>query len=264
MWLLSLGALLVRRTHRTDRLVAALVVGAMLAGAIVFDGDSLVYLTHIWPILLLPIAPLITHGFGGQSPVGWRRPALVTALVVTAISIQTLASVRHAQSRLETRRATERVTTAATTRALWVQTHASVGCHLAGDPGLYVRYFMAFPRFTGTRATEEQIGSSYFGLADRVVEYWREKQPDVIFGDVSAALTQYIHAAAYEDAHDDVWIKRRTARQDASSGRSREGLSSTVQEEALASTRYCAPSGQRAKPGSSRRAHANGRGKMNR
>jgi hypothetical protein len=86
-----------------------------------------------------------------------------------------------------------------------VQGLASPGCILAGPTELYAKYFMAYPMFIGTRAVEIRIGSTYYGLQDQIVEYWRIKRPDVVFGTPSQGLDTYVATAGYVPIADGVW-----------------------------------------------------------
>src|SRR4029078_5569321 len=84
---------------------------------------------------------------------------------------------------------------------------ASSSCTLAGPTGLYAEYFMAYPRFVGTRRVEVLIGSTYYDMQNALPQYWAEKNPDLVFGPVDAPLAYFLMDKHYVRVADAVWRK---------------------------------------------------------
>jgi Dolichyl-phosphate-mannose-protein mannosyltransferase len=191
---LALSALIIRR-HADPYRWCAIVAGAIVGGAIVFNSPSALYFAAILPCFVPVIADFVANGFGKGAP--------VTLLVLTVAMSPTLlgrtaAAVRRA-------RVPEPVTRPA---AVDVVTRiASHECVLAGPTDLYAEYFMAYPKFVGARPVEVAIGSTYYGLQNDLVGYWRAKRPDIVIGPLGDGLADYLNADRYLKVADDVWRK---------------------------------------------------------
>jgi len=185
-----------------------MVLGAFAGGAVVFNGESPIYLSQIWPVLALPVAPLLTHGLTGRGMVTWRGPALLTVLAMAALCARYAAAVPTSLELVE--RIKELQTNDGDAASRWVRSRVSPECHVAGDASAYVPHFMRYPRFTSTRDAEVRIGSAYFGLENGAIEYWQQKNPDVVFGVLSPQLDAYVHERAYQQPSGGVWLTSST------------------------------------------------------
>ena len=207
LWLLSLVPLLRIRAHPRDRDVGILIAGALLGAAVILNGQSPVYATHVLPVLVLPLAPLLTHGFTRRGRIPWRQVSAVGIIALGSLAVGQILAVPRALEAVARNRDNPRTSQAAVALVDRVRLTASNGCHVAGDTSLYVPYFTDYPAFTGTRETEVRIGSTYFDLADNLVEYWRRKQPDVVFGELTFGLAAYVQQQGYLAAGDQVWVR---------------------------------------------------------
>lgn len=213
-WALALVALYLPGATDAGRRARVLVPGVLVGAAVVLNGTSPIYATHLLPVLVLPVAGLFAR-LVSVAPGRVAVVGLVPVLVLVGLA------AREAIQWPRTMAAVERFERDAIagdgddTRALVsrVRDRASVGCHLAGDTSLYVPYFTDYPAFTGTRETEVRIGSSYARLRDDRVAYWRLKAPDVVFGDLDADLARFVESGGYDAVGDRVWIH--TARRSA-------------------------------------------------
>ncbi len=207
LWLFGLPTfILFRQTPHAFR-GRALVVGAVLGGGIVFNSPSPLYFSAILPFFVPALASFVTHGFGRKAKVRWVD---VAASSVALLLIVTIAILPGVLSR--TRPAIARLSqpkTVKTTPAIvdLVKSSASSECIVAGPTDLYAEYFMAYPRFVGTRWVEVLIGSTYYDLQQNAVAYWHEKHPDIVFGKPDAGLDAYLAEAKYVPIAEGVWKK---------------------------------------------------------
>lgn len=206
-WMLAVVVLFAPGKGRASTQQRALLLGTVIGAAVVLNGESPVYATHTLAVLLLPVAGLLGRlSFGPSEQSGRWQPVLLLAILAGLVGREALQWPRTAARVAELHEA-------ATTSGAWrtlvddVRSRASTGCHLAGDTGLYVPHFTDYPSFTGTRATEVRIGSSYARLSNDLAGYWRLKAPDVVFGDVPTALAAYVREDGYQLVADGVWVR---------------------------------------------------------
>jgi 4-amino-4-deoxy-L-arabinose transferase-like glycosyltransferase len=192
--LLALAAFLIGRRAAPHKW-RAIVAGAIVGGAIVFNSPSPLYFSAVLPCFVPVIADFMANGLG-------KRALVILVVVAAAMSPTLLARTTSATRRAM---APDRATRPAAVDV--VRTIASDECVLAGPTDLYARYFMAYPKFVGSRSVEVAIGSTYYGLQNDLVAYWRTKQPDLVFGPPSEGLTDYLRDDRYVNVGDDVWRK---------------------------------------------------------
>ncbi len=193
--LLALSAFVIRR-HSDPYRWRAIVVGAILGGAIVFNSPAALYFAAIFPCFVPVIADFAANGFG--------KRATMTLLVLAVIMSPTLL----ARTTSAIRRATQPVPRTTSDVVVYaVAGIASRECVLAGPTDLYAQYFMGYPKFVGTRKVETQIGSTYYGLQNDLVAYWRAKRPDIVIGPLGDGLAEYLQQDRYRQVTDDVWTK---------------------------------------------------------
>jgi hypothetical protein len=205
LWIGSLLPLAGLRRHPRDAVVRTLVLAAVAAGGVVFNGDSPIYLNHILPVLILPVAPFLTHGVTARGLVSWRAPAIVTILAMAVICALYTSSVPSILSRQRTYSAYWDVNSGSA-GASWVRSRVSPKCHVAGDARTYIPQFMEYPRFTSTRLLEVRMGSAFYGIKGDEIEYWRRKNPDVVFDVLTPQLRAYLLERSYEQLTHDVWF----------------------------------------------------------
>ncbi|HEX5216840.1 MAG TPA: hypothetical protein VFV98_15370 [Vicinamibacterales bacterium] len=204
LWLFGVTALLLFRPDPDRYRARPLLAGALIGAGIVLNSASPVYFAPLVPLFVPALASAVTHGASRVVRLGLAQVtvwAFGLWLVVAAAIGATLA-VRFADARSHVREASAQ-TAPAIVEA--VRQAASHDCLLAGPTGLYARYFMAYPRFVGTRQTEVLLGSNYLDVPHDLIAYWRVKQPDVVFGDPPPALASYLTDAGYLLIADKVW-----------------------------------------------------------
>ncbi len=205
LWLAALPAFVLFRRAPPAIGARLLLAGAALGAGIVFNSSSPLYAAAIFPFFVPVAASFVTHGFAAGTRIGWSDVSGKSVAVILALTIAILPGlVSHGRAAL-TRLRQSSPADAAPAIVTAVQGLASPGCILAGPTELYAKYFMAYPMFLGTRAVEIRIGSTYYGLQDRIVEYWRIKRPDVVFGTPSQGLDTYVATAGYVPIADSVW-----------------------------------------------------------
>jgi 4-amino-4-deoxy-L-arabinose transferase-like glycosyltransferase len=207
IWLLAVPAYLLRRRTSGAFRGGALLAGAVLGGGMVFNSSSPLYSAAILPFFVPAAATLVTHGFGSKVHVSRADVPGSSVVLLLLLSVAILpgavsrtgpamARLRQPETPTSTPAIVARVTKAATP-----------DCILAGPTDLYAQYFMAYPKFVGTRQVEVLIGSTYYDLQDRVVSYWYEKNPDIVFGTPDEGLRAYLAQAKYVTIAEGVWRK---------------------------------------------------------
>ena len=205
LWLGALPVFFARRSMPPAVSGRTLIAGAVAGAGIVFNSASPLYASAILPCFVPAAASLLTHGLNRQARVDRAHvPAgslavllvLVVAIVPGALS-RTTAALARARQPVGSPPAVVDI----------VRRAASTDCVLAGPADLYAKYFMAYPRFVGTRRTEVLIGSTYYNLQDNLVAYWQQKRPDIVFGAPDPALRAYLTEASYVVIGDGVWRK---------------------------------------------------------
>jgi 4-amino-4-deoxy-L-arabinose transferase-like glycosyltransferase len=205
LFLAAIAAMAVRRTA-ADRLLLTIVPTVLVTTAIVLNNASPLYYIHVAPALLIPMAALLALGIGGTtvSTHELRGGSLLAFVFV----ISALVAVNNAKTVSPVPRPTEEETSV----AAFVQDVRSVTdrrCKIAGDGGLYVRYFADYPYFISSRPTEVQYAMLYFG-ATVEAQYWDIKQPDVVFssGLLSEGLSRYVSSHELSEVARGLWARR--------------------------------------------------------
>jgi 4-amino-4-deoxy-L-arabinose transferase-like glycosyltransferase len=206
LWLCGLTAFVAYRRSSPPFPGRTLLVGALLGGGIVFNGSSPLYFSAILPFFVPALATLVTHGTSRRPRVTWVEAGSASAAVLLLLSIAIVPAVvsraRPAMGRL---RASEPRTPPAIVDV--VKAVASPACILAGPTDLYAEHFMLYPRFVGTRKVEVLIGSTFYDLQNRIVTYWHEKRPDIVFGSPDDGLADYLADEKYVAIGEGVWRK---------------------------------------------------------
>lgn len=181
-----------------------LLATAAFGGAIVFNSSSPLYISAILPFFVPALATLVTHGFRARTEVTAAGVSLASLVVMAALAAAILPSslsrTAGAVKRLQTDAAPVPPAT-----VIAVKSAVAPECILAGPTDLYATYFMAYPKFVGTREVEVLIGSTYYDLSHDPVAYWQEKRPDVIIGPVAGGLAAYLDLAAFTPIAEGVW-----------------------------------------------------------
>ncbi len=200
----GLAALLVRRGI-VDRLLLVAIAGVLLAASVVLNNASPLYYIHVVPLLLLPMAPLLTHGLTRVSPVTTRELTMPSILAFI-ICISALCAVNNVKSVWNIRHDANRDAADAAFAAR-VRSLADRQCRIAGDGGLYVRRFADYPYFISSRPTEVRYAMLYYGLTDES-DYWDIKKPDLIFsrGELSDGMSRYIARRGLSPVDKGVWM----------------------------------------------------------
>ena len=204
LWLGGVPALLWLRPVPAGVDWRVLVAGAVTGGAIVFNSAAVEYFSAILPFFVPALASFVTHGFGRAVTVDRREAGWGSCVAMLALAAAILPGVLAPSGPLLSRLPPP--PPPAPPPVVQAVTHAvSTGCVLAGPADLYAKYFMAFPRFLGTRKAELLIGSTYFDLQGDPVGYWRLKRPDVVIGPVDDDLARYLREAGYAAVAENVW-----------------------------------------------------------
>jgi hypothetical protein len=179
-----------------------LLLGALLGGGIVFNGPSAVYFSAILAFFVPAAGLFLVRGLGAGGRHDWRRAGFASVVAIALVAGLTVPRTlgRTAASARQTISPPPAVATAVTHLA-------SSSCVLAGPTDLYAQFFMAYPRFVGTRRVETMIGSTYYDLQDALPRYWLAKNPDFVFGDVDDGLSTFLRDAKYVRVADAVWQK---------------------------------------------------------
>jgi hypothetical protein len=197
-------ALFLRRTA-SDATVRLLVLFVPLVAGIVLNNPSPLYFIHVLPALILPIAPLFSHGLSRRSTVALReltpRALLASIAFITAICAgSTGRAMRTAQAN---------AAAAETTPAVVERVRATIDrhCRVAADAGFYVPYLTDYPYFISLREIELKHGMLFHRTTDEAA-YWRIKQPDAIVATSSMrpGLAQYANERGFVEVEPDIWI----------------------------------------------------------
>jgi hypothetical protein len=200
---LALAAAAARR-QRVD-LALLIVAGAVVAiAAVVLNNASPLYFIHVTPALMLPLAPVFSHGFSGRGPV--PVTALGTGrLLAFAVVISALCAVNSVRPVW----AAGPDATPADVADLVARARSAVGrdCRIAGDGRLYVRYFGDYPYFVSARPTEVSYAMIFHGL-EREADYWEARRPEAVVmrPPLPAGLTAYIGTQGLEPRGDGLWL----------------------------------------------------------
>jgi hypothetical protein len=198
----------VRRT-RTDRDLLLIAAGAVLGAAILVNNESPLYFTHVAPALCVLLAPLFARGFSRQAPTeGSGRPGRpgIPSSVAFAVFVCALVAVNGARPAASYWSPSLNVSTPDDELAQKVRALASPACTVAGDGRLYVRHFADYPNFISSGKTEVAYAMMFL-KQDNEFQYWKLKQPDVVFGrEFSPGLSLYMGASDLVEAAPGIWI----------------------------------------------------------
>jgi len=207
LWILSLFALFIMRRHPYDRILRILFIGGIIGSAIVLNNQTQYYLAQIIPILSLSLAPFITHGFQETNKVNLSNVSVKSWIILIVFMLGftqlNLATYQNIQNRLS-ESLPQVIESPIITQ---VKSITTPQCHIVGDAGLYVPHFLEYPQFSSTRLTEFNLGSTFYGLNDQPIEYWKQKNPDLIFGDLVVGLDEYVTEFGYIKIAPMIWVK---------------------------------------------------------
>jgi hypothetical protein len=193
------------RRNRADRIVLMLVPAVAVGAAVLLNNASPLYYIHVLPALIVPVAPLFTHGVRGQSKVRLSdvAPGALVASVVVVCVVCASAGGRTVRT-MRAHRAPPPVSLETIQR---VRTLVDRRCKMAGDGVVYVPYFADYPYFISLRQTEVKHGLLYYGTTDEAA-YWQIKQPDVVFasGALSPGLSHYVASRHLVKVERDLWM----------------------------------------------------------
>jgi hypothetical protein len=201
---LAVLALAVRRS-REDVALLILVGGVLAIAAVVLNNASPLYFIHVMPALVVPLAPLFSHGFSrrGQVPVALLGTGRLLAFAVVISALCAVNTVRPARG------AVSAEATAARDAALAARARSAIGpgCRIAGDGGLYVRYFADYPYFVSARPTEVGYAMIFHGL-EQEADYWHTRQPEavVMMPPLPDGLAAYVAMRGLEPIGEGLWL----------------------------------------------------------
>lgn len=205
LWAGSLSVFLFRPSTPRGVPGRTLLLGAVAGGALVFNGPSPLYFSAILPFFVPAIGLFLSHGLARAWAMPWRQAGTFPLAAVAVISLLTAPA---AASRLKASlRPARAASSPAPVLVTAVTRLATPACTLAGPTDLYAEYFMAYPKFIGTRRVEVMIGSTYYDLQDDLTRYWRAKNPDFAFGPLDTGLAAFVSEAGYKQVAQSVWRK---------------------------------------------------------
>jgi len=207
LWFFALLAIFFTRKHRYDRFLRLLFLGGIVGGAIVLNNQNQYYLAQIVPILSLSLAPFITHGFQHTGKVN-LGDVTIKSWAILIIFMLGFYQLYHSTYQNIWNRLDEPLPQLEEPEiAIQVKSIATPECHIVGDAGLYVPHFIEYPQFTSSNITEFRLGSTFYGLNDQPVEYWKQKSPDLVFGGLINGLDSYIVEMQYIEVASLIWVK---------------------------------------------------------
>lgn len=201
----AFAAAIVRR-NTADRIAVPLVLAVLALTPVVLNNATPLYFIHVAPALMIPLAPLFTHGLTPRSnptaaAIGMRS-LLAFIFVVTL-----LAGINDGPlERAFTGQPLEDPVARDIVRK--VHSVADRRCKIAGDGALYARYLADYPYFVSSRPTEVGYGMLYYGIT-READYWAIKRPDIVFGPpLPDGLAAYLSANGFSEPLPRVWVRR--------------------------------------------------------
>jgi hypothetical protein len=199
----AIGAALVRRAA-VDKVVLTIIAAVLVSASVVLNNASPLYYIHVIPALIIPMAPLLTHGLARQRKVSTAEIGVASMLAFIVV-VSALIAVNNAKTvgRAARPAALEAADAELVSR---VRSVAGPGCTVAGDAGLYVRYFADYPYFVSSRPTEVKYAMLYYGLTSEA-DYWAIKAPEVIVarGPLSEGMSAYIAGGRLRRVEDGIW-----------------------------------------------------------
>ncbi len=199
---IAIAAAAVRRTD-ADRDMLVITGGVVLGTAILLNTESPLYFTHVAPALCVLLAPLFARGFSRQPPA--ERTGLPGSVAFAAF-VCALVAVNGARPASIFWQPSADVSTPADEIAQRVRELASSACTVAGDGRLYVRHFADYPNFISSGRAEVAYAMMFL-KQDNEFQYWKLKQPDVVFGrEFSPGLSLYMGASDLVEASPGIWM----------------------------------------------------------
>jgi hypothetical protein len=175
-----------------------------LIAAIVMNNHSPLYFIHVLPALVVPIAPLLSHGVSGGSQVTLRAltpRALAASIVCIAVLWPAAPRVWRAA---EAHRGAVESTAAVVER---VRAIVDRRCRAAGDAGFYVPYLADYAYFISLRDLELNHEMLFHRTSDEAA-YWGITRPDAVSapGGLRPGLSQYVHEGRFVEPAPAIWI----------------------------------------------------------
>ena len=193
------------RRSAADAIVIPLTGSVVIAAAVVLNNASPLYYIHVLPALVLPIAPLFTHGTRGSGKIDLG--AMPRSAFVVAVGLIWILCVSAGLRTTRTIRAVRAAPTESAT--LVAETRATVDrrCRIAGDGTLYVPYFADYPYFISLQPTEVKHGLLFYRGLDEGA-YWDLKRPDAVFSadPLRAPLAAYVARHGFSQRGEGVWV----------------------------------------------------------
>ena len=201
LFAIAVIALLVRR-QSVDLGVFTVVVGILLASAIVLNNASPLYFIHVIPALVVPMAALLTHGFTGRGARSLTDIG-VRSIVGSVLILSAMFAVNNAK-RVFTRQAVP--DTAVQALVARARQDIPQNCRIAGDGDLYVRYFPDYPFFISLRPTEVSYALLFHGLQIES-DYWEMKRPGAVLSPhrLSQGLGEYVSRHGFTESAPGIW-----------------------------------------------------------
>jgi len=199
--LAAIAAMAVRRSV-ADRRMLVVIIGVIVGSAVILNNDSPLYFIHVFPALAVPVAALFTEGFRRESA---ERGFSSASMALFAAFVSALIAVNYARQAVVVAR--QPINEAATALANRVRAVADARCTVAGDGALYVEHFADYPFFVSSRSTEVTYAMMFYGLRDEA-EYWRRKQPGVVFtaDQLSTGLGTYVAGRKLTQIDAGIWM----------------------------------------------------------
>jgi 4-amino-4-deoxy-L-arabinose transferase-like glycosyltransferase len=196
--ILSLGTALMRR-RKEDHEFVLLVVGFLIAQAVISPPAFIHYTYHIWPLIALGCAGVIAHGFTlAEAGMRWRIAAgLLAAVGMLALNVVYAANNNQPfELRLDI---------TPSPAAVYVRETFPTDTVVMADVTDYYA-LQNFPNFLSYRNGVE------YGIALRgetILEFWQREQPLVILGDWQdddAELAAYMELMDFARVEPGVWV----------------------------------------------------------
>jgi hypothetical protein len=193
------------RRNSADAIVIPLTAAVVVAAAVVLNNASPLYYIHVLPALVVPIAPLFTHGARRDGQVdldGMPRTALGAAALLVWILCASAAV--HA---MKTVRAVQDLPPGPSSLVDRVRGTVDRNCRVAGDGTLYVPFFSDYPLFVSLQPTEVKHALLYYRGIDEA-SYWDVKQPDAVFSadPLRPAVAGYVFKHGFVARGDGLWV----------------------------------------------------------
>ena len=193
------------RRNTADAIVIPLTAAVVVAAAIILNNASPLYYIHVLPALVLPAAPLFTHGTRGSGVVDLDRMAFPAFAVAAALVVVLTASA--GARTIKAIRAAQTAPDGAASLVARVRAAVDRGCRVAGDGTLYVPFFADYPYFVSLQPTEVKHALLYYRDLDED-GYWDVKRPDAVFSAdaLRPPLAAYVARHGFVARGDGLWL----------------------------------------------------------